>query len=61
MSSKPSIVPVTSLTESLGVDEPVAIAKPDEFSLDKFKSKRAPTLAGRNAADGTAGSQSVFG
>jgi hypothetical protein len=37
---------VTSLPESLGVDEPVAIAKPDEFSLDKFKSKRAPTLAG---------------
>jgi hypothetical protein len=27
-------------------DAPMSIAKPDEFSLDKFKSKRAPTLAG---------------
>jgi hypothetical protein len=41
-SQKPTIVPVTSLPES----EPITIAKPGEFCLDKFKSKRAPTIAG---------------
>ena len=41
-SQKPTIVPVTSLPES----EPITIAKPGEFCLDKFKSKRATTIAG---------------
>jgi hypothetical protein len=42
---KPTIVPITSLPENLDCDGPVSIAKPDEFSLDQFKSKRAPTIA----------------
>jgi hypothetical protein len=39
--NKPVIVPPPS-----DDDAPLSIAKPDEFSLDKFKSKRDPTLAG---------------
>jgi hypothetical protein len=37
MASKPTIVPIN--------EEPIAIAKPDEFSLDKFKVTRAATIA----------------
>jgi hypothetical protein len=37
--NKPSIVPPPS-------SDDMSIAKPGEFSLDKFKSKRAPTIAG---------------
>jgi hypothetical protein len=46
---KPTIVPVTQLSENTNDvvnTEPITIAKPGEFSLDKFKSKRAPTVAG---------------
>jgi hypothetical protein len=35
---KPTIVPIA--------EEPITIAKPGEFSLDKFKSKRAATIVG---------------
>ncbi len=36
----------------------ISIAKPDDFSLDKFKSKRSPTMAGvETSADGPAASQ----
>jgi hypothetical protein len=42
---KPTIVPATSSPETTD-NEPVTIAKPGEFSLDKFKSKRSPNLAG---------------
>jgi hypothetical protein len=38
MTAKPSIVPPTS--------DDIQIAKPEEFSLDKFKSKRSPAAAG---------------
>lgn len=39
--NKPSIVPPPSTD-----DAPLSITKPGEFSLDKFKSKRAPAIAG---------------
>jgi hypothetical protein len=42
MTSKPTIVTVTSLPES----ELITIAKPGEFSLDKFKSTRGAAIAG---------------
>jgi hypothetical protein len=38
---KPSIVPPASAD-----NEPIQITKPGEFSLDKFKSKRSPAIAG---------------
>ena len=34
-------------TENVSDDTPLTIAKPGEFSLDKFKSKRSPGLAWR--------------
>jgi hypothetical protein len=37
---KPTIVPPPT------DDTPLTIAKPDNFSLDKFRSKRSPTIAG---------------
>jgi hypothetical protein len=40
--NKPSIVPPPSSDDNA----PLSIEKPGEFSLDKFKSKRAPTIAG---------------
>ena len=40
MPNKPVIVPPPS------GDTPISIAKPSEFSLDKFKSKRSPAIAG---------------
>jgi len=39
--NKPSIVPPPSTDDAL-----LSITKPGEFSLDKFKSKRAPAIAG---------------
>jgi hypothetical protein len=45
-SNKPTIVPVTSLPENINGDEPITIAKSDEFGLDKFKSNRAVAIAG---------------
>jgi hypothetical protein len=39
--NKPLIVPPANTD-----DAPMSIAKPGKFSLDKFKSKRAPTIAG---------------
>jgi len=39
--NKPSIVPPADTD-----DAPMSIAKPGKFSLDKFKSKRSPTIAG---------------
>jgi hypothetical protein len=36
---KPTVVPITD-------DTPLTIAKPDEFALEKFKSKRPPSLTG---------------
>jgi hypothetical protein len=38
---KPSIVPPASVDNT-----PIQIAKPAEFSLDKFRSKRSPAIAG---------------
>jgi hypothetical protein len=40
ITTRPTIV--SSSTDAV----PISIAKPEEFSLDKFKSKRSPTLAG---------------
>jgi hypothetical protein len=40
--NKPSIVPPSSSDDHA----PLTITKPDGFSLDKFKSKRAPAIAG---------------
>jgi hypothetical protein len=45
-SQKPTIVPVTSLPENINGEEPMTIAKPGEFDLSKFKSRRAATIAG---------------
>ena len=39
--NKPSIVPPASADNA-----PIQITKPDEFSLDKFRSKRSPATAG---------------
>jgi hypothetical protein len=41
MTPKPQILPAANTD-----DTPLPIAKPDEFSLDKFRSKRSPTIAG---------------
>jgi hypothetical protein len=43
MTKKPAIVPPLSESEN---EASISIAKPDGLSLDKFRSKRAPTLAG---------------
>ena len=46
MVNKPAIIPLTAAPENPSDKEPITIAKPDEFSLERFRSKRDPVIAG---------------